>query len=469
MRKLLSTCLLYYLIILFAYTPNIYAISFNMPIESPTYSYLSEAEALGAIDSMIWGIKPFSEYEVMALTKEALSRQVLLTSYIEKRLLMEYSQYKDIIFCNSYLKPVENPYITYRYNDNQQYNIENNLGRDINRNNIACGFYSKWKINSYILWHSWLEFCKLWGDKSVKKCRFLDTYIKLGGQNLFLEFGEDSVLWGQGYTGTLLTSINPKPYRLLIKIGLDQPVLLPYLFRYLGLVQFVCFATRLNNNRYVPHPWLFGFKLSLKPLPNLEIGFSRTDMTGGKHRKISISNVLFATHENVYSPSSREGDQKAGVEIRFRPVRHLVLYWEGAGEDEAGGLPSKWSHILGLYYVGLLNKINFRLEYTYIGRAWYHHHIYKSGYTYYDNIIGYYTGRESHIYFSELSYDIDKDTRVCEKFWYEKYSFLHQTNHKYETDIIKYLDIKNIPAQLLISYQYSSLNKYLFTKLKIFF
>ena len=108
------------------------------------------------------------------------------------------------------------------------------------------------------------------------------------------------------------------------------------------------------------------------------------------------------------------------------------------------------------------------MEYAYIGKVWYHHHVYRSGYTYYGDIIGYYADRETHTYFSELSYDIDVNTRICEKFWYEKNSFLNQTNHRYETDIIRFLKIKDTPAQLLIAYQYSSTNKYIFTKLRLF-
>ena len=67
---------------------------------------------------------------------------------------------------------------------------------------------------------------------------------------------------------------------------------------------------------------------------------------------------------------------------------------EGFGEDEAGGLPYKWSGRGGAHLVGLppARGIELRFDYARIHRSAYQHGIYKDGWTYRGEPIGHHVG-----------------------------------------------------------------------------
>jgi len=428
-------------------------------------------EAVGAIDTQIYGIKPFTETEVARFLAEAQTKRNLLTPYLKARLDSLWARYKDAPEEErSYLKPVEDPYLTFGYTNREV--PENIRGRELKRNNFALGFGSKWYVTSHLLFHSQFELAKLEGREDATKGRFLMGYGKISFGKWALEAGVDNVWWGQGYTGNLISSLNPPPYDKLIKVELENPVLLPWIFQYLGLFKFSTFLSRLEDERHVPHPWLIGMKMSFKPFPFLEIGATRSVMCGGEGRELSLSTILFAKGENVYSPSKTQGDQKAGFELRFRPVHHLVIFWEGAGEDKAGAFPSHWAHIAGVYMPGLLNKLGIRFEYATITRWWYHHGVYKSGYTYYGRLIGYYTGKNTDTYFGEVSYDINQNTRFSGSYWYEKNELLGETVRRYQLGLSHHFNCKQWPLILKAKYRFSKFNKeendhYFFLQLQV--
>ena len=436
-------------------------VSFNVQCEDEVYSVLEEMEAVGAIDSQIYGIKPFTEKEVLRLLTEAWTKRDLLTPYLKARLHRLLRIYKSRAEAETaYLKPVEDPYLAHFHVHKKP--PENIRGRDLKRNNVDVGFESKLYLSSHLLFHSQLELANQ--EKRghyTAETRFLMGYGKIGFGKLALEFGVDSVWWGQSYTGTLLTSLNPPPYEKLVKLELENPILLPWVFKYLGLFKFSLFLSKLNSKkRVVPHPWLMGLKINFKPIPSLEIGINRAVMFGGKGRSVSLSTVLFAKGENVEKPSKTEGDQKAGFDIRFRPFRHLVLYWEGGAEDRSRGiLLSDWSHIIGAYAPGLMNRLNLRFEYASITSPWYHHHVYPSGYTYYGNIIGYYADKYCHTYFGEISYDINRNLRLHTAYWYEENVRSNNIVNRYEIGLSYHFDYKDLPFLLNLKYRDSHSKK----------
>ncbi len=412
----------------------IFAVSFNLPPEDETYSVLEELDAVGAVDSEIWGIKPFSEKEVRRLLAEARRKAYLLSPYLKKRVNELWQRFAPAYSYNqAFIKPFEDPYFFYVYSSTEA-PIENFSGRTLRENNYYMGFQSKFFTSKYLLFHSQFEISYMQGEDNFFRGHFLAGYAKLGG-NLFIEFGVDRIWWGEAYTGNLLFSLNPPPYEDLIKIGLENPIILPYFLRHLGLFKFSIAITQLEKERVVPKPWLIGMKINFKPHPRLEIGLSRSIMCGGEGRDISLSNILFASHENVYSPDPSEGDQKAGFEIRIRPIDHLLLYFEDAGEDEAGGLPSKHSYIFGFYAPSIFSSLGFRFEYARISKVWYHHHVYQSGYTYKNWLIGYYTDRTVENYFGEITYDITNYTRFMISYWRENH---YNTNEQFLYNIARY-------------------------------
>ncbi len=412
----------------------VFALSFNIPPEDEVYSVLDELDAIGAINSQIWGIKPFSEEEVKRLLVEARKNAFLLSSYLRKRVNELWQRFSlGYSYNQVFFKPLEDPYLFYVYSS-EEHPIENFSGRTLRKYNYYFGFQSKLSISKYLLFHSQFEMSYMQEGNDFSRGRFLAGYAKLGS-NLYLELGVDRIWWGEAYSGNLLFSLNPPPYEKLIKIELERPIILPSFLHYLGLFKFSLGIIQLEEERYVPEPWLIGMKINFKPHPKLEIGLSRSIMCGGEGRKISISNILFATNENVYSTDLSEGDQKAGIEIRIRPINHLVIYFEDAGEDEAGGLPSKHSYILGFYAPDLFSHFGIRFEYARISKAWYHHHVYQSGYTYKGWLIGYYTDRTVENYFGEITYDMTSDMRLFISYWKENH---YNTSNQFLFDVSRY-------------------------------
>ncbi len=406
-----------------------------MPPPDEVYAVLEELAALGAIQSELWGIRPFSEAEVARLLEEAQSSPKRLPPYLQARLQVLLPRFSSVANQSGFLKPVADPYLSYVHSDKAR-SWENFSGRSLGEDNLWFGFQSKWSVSEHLLFHSTFEAAYLSGTRDFFRGRFLQGYAKIGGDNLFLSFGVNQPWWGQAKTGNLLFSLNPPPFSSLLELGFEHPILLPWYLRLLGPFKFSVFAAHLEDERVVPHPWLLGMKIAFKPHPRLEIDLTRSIMCGGENRQVSLEKILFGIGENIEGGADpAEGDQKAGFEIRFRPVDHLVLYTEAAGEDEAGGLPSRWAYVFGLYAPGLWARLGLRLEYAYITKWWYHHHVYRSGYTYKGWIIGYYTDRTTRNYFLELTYDLTPNWRLGLATWQEKH---YDLNVKYLYRIRRY-------------------------------
>ncbi|WP_457755793.1 hypothetical protein, partial [Thermodesulfatator indicus] len=80
---------------------------------------------------------------------------------------------------------------------------------------------------------------------------------------------------------------------------------------------------------------------------------------------------------------------------------------------------------------------------------WYHHHVYRSGYTYKDWLIGYYTDRTTRNYFGEITYDLTPDWRVGMATWQEKHydtslRYLYRIS-RYQLSFIGHFSVKNFP------------------------
>jgi hypothetical protein len=117
----------------------------------------------------------------------------------------------------------------------------------------------------------------------------------------------------------------------------------------------------------------------------------------------------------------------------------LQVYAEAAGEDEAGGLPSRWAYLTGIYLPRLFNyyRIDLRAEYATNHIAghpnyWYNHHIYTDGYTYKGRIIGHHMGTDSKDIFVEVSYLIpEKYGKVSISYDREEHNLSGTTSNPY--------------------------------------
>lgn len=182
-------------------------------------------------------------------------------------------------------------------------------------------------------------------DVAESEWRLDGSYAALALGNWALVAGFPERWWGPGVESSLILSTNARP---LPQVGIQRIESRPFEARWLRWVgpwTLVSFLGEFDDDRVIDNALLFGLRLSAKPLPRLEIGFSRTAQFCGSGRICGLStfeNVLLGRDNrgvNV-SASDEPGNQLAGFDIRWAlPQRPYALYMQWIGEDSRQGGP----------------------------------------------------------------------------------------------------------------------------------
>lgn len=384
-----------------------------IPVDDRIYDLLYRLEAEGVIESGLLTTRPLSRKEAVRLLLEAERNSGNANTFIQSLVASLKYELRNDLDNTKFIKPLDFLYGKYLYADSdiQQLYYNNDGDHYEKGSNLRSGFSSRAEFDWFSLYiNPELRYSEDDTDIVMKR-----GYGVLSFLGLDLQIGKDSQWWGPGYHGALLLTNNAEPFTLA-RLTNPQPVLLPWIFKYLGPFRFTFFATRLEKDRKdVPDPYLWGMRLNFKPHPYIEFGLERTAILGGKGRSESLKTWWYSfTGQAENKTGSGAGDQRAGLDVKltlpFR-LQPLQLYAEADGEDEAGGLPTKWAYVTGIYLPRLLNleRIGFRAEYATDHvpghpNVWYRHHIYTAGYTYEGRIIGHHMGTDSNDFFLEISY-----------------------------------------------------------------
>lgn len=258
----------------------------------------------------------------------------------------------------------------------------------------------------------------------IDRVRLLDAYVSVQFSNLQFSFGQQSLWWGPGQMGPLLASNNASPL-LMARLDLTKPVKLPSIFGFLGPLRTQSFFARAAGQHIVhdsqgfvgdfnttlsDQPYIFGFKLSFKPTPNLEFGVSRTSMFGGPGFPVTpnrLRYVLFST-TTQNTDQTDPGDRRSGFDFSYRLPglrKWLVLYNDSMAEDEISPIayPRRSAMNPGLYMpaVPFIPKLELRAEAAYtdlpglVQNGFYYFNLrYLEGYTNNGQLIGNWVGRE---------------------------------------------------------------------------
>lgn len=247
---------------------------------------------------------------------------------------------------------------------------------------------------------------------TVNKFTLLDTYVaaNVGGWNL--SFGKQSLWWGPGDGGALLFSDNAEPI-YMFRASRVAPFELPWVFHWLGPMKWDTFFGKLSGNEFPPRPVIHGEKISFKPTPNLELGFSRTSELGGVGRPMTPlslfrSYTLFTSGAGL-PPNGTPGKRTGGFDFSYRVpfVRNwLTVYADSLSDDDPSPLanPPRAGISTGFYMPRLprLPKLDLRVESVYTntprssdgGHFIYFDSFYHDLYMNKGNIIGSWIGRE---------------------------------------------------------------------------
>jgi len=174
--------------------------------------------------------------------------------------------------------------------------------------------------------------------------RLLDTYVGATVANWDLTFGKQSLWWGPGQGSAFLFSDNAEPIYMFRASRIDA-FTLPWIFARLGPMKWDVFFGKLSGNTFPPRPLIHGEKISFKPTPNLELGFSRTVELGGVgraltfgHLALSYFSVTSPLHE---TPNNDPGKRIGGFDFSYRIpfVRNwLTLYTDSLADDDPSPL-----------------------------------------------------------------------------------------------------------------------------------
>ena len=206
----------------------------------------------------------------------------------------------------------------------------------------------------------------------------LDTYATMQYAGLDVSVGKQSMWWGPGESGALLMSDNASPFWML-RINRTEPTYIPLLSKLLGPFETDNYFGALQGHQFPVGPYFFGQKVSFKPTPNLEFGFTRNDVFGGQgHVPITFGSFWNSfTSFNDVTPAVKfsrndPGARHASFDFSWRlPFvrRWLTLYSDSLVHDDVSPVsaPRRSAVNPGIYLTHFpkFSKLDFRAEAVY--------------------------------------------------------------------------------------------------------
>ncbi|BDY13405.1 capsule assembly Wzi family protein [Hydrogenimonas cancrithermarum] len=374
----------------------------DIPLDSPLYAQLERLKSLGAIEAALPMMKPFNTDEVEALLDSMEEPSAMAAKRFLERELRRYKR-----------TAVVEAGISATYADKETA-VPNAQGRVLRDGANADASVRMQMVTRKL----GLVFTPGYRDNaSDSGGRVGDTYLRIPWKNMNITLGREALWMGAGREGTLLFSQNAKsldiarfssrrpfrfhPYRhnILNKLfgAMDVDFFVGRLHRYDTIV-------KEDGTIHSGYPKLMGMQFTFRPWDLFSVGIYRTALFGGGGRDESFSTfwkVLFPFGQSENTGTLNEpGDQKGGFNFEWyipNTVQPLKLYGEWAGEDEAGMLPYKESYIVGILFSDTGNIEGLQTSFEHlkmykVKNLWYHHHIYRDGYTNDGMIMGHYNG-----------------------------------------------------------------------------
>jgi len=251
---------------------------------------------------------------------------------------------------------------------------------------------------------------------SANQFTLLDTYALAKYAGLDFSVGKQSMWWGPDEGGAFLMSNNAPPFWML-QINRTEPMHLPFLSKFLGPFEFGNFFGGLYGHQFPAQPYMFGQKISFKPSPNLEFGFTRDDVFGGNgHVPLTLGSfwTAFSSFNDV-QPSVKfsrndPGARHASFDASYRlPLlrRSVTIYTDSLVHDDVSPIaaPQRAGFAPGIYFAAIpgVPKLDFRAEAVYTdpptvssmgGRFLYWEVVYHDVYLNDRDLMGYWIGRE---------------------------------------------------------------------------
>lgn len=265
---------------------------------------------------------------------------------------------------------------------------------------------------------------------AINRPELLDAYIAWDWHNLEVSVGRQSLSWGPGPGGSLMWSDNIEPVGM-VRLVNPEPFKLPGILRFLGPARTDEFFGRLGGHYVVHQPFIYGQKMNFKPIPDLELGFSRTTIIGGQGpdaAPLTPGNFFDSLFGIASVNHSVPGGSSSSMDWTFyvpHDRNYLVFYGELYARDNLQPLqnPTRMAFRPGLYITHFpkLPKLDLHVEAASTespgvngdeGHLNYYDFQYTEGWTNYGDLIGNTVGRMGEAYQAWLTYWISPRNTV---------------------------------------------------------
>ena len=276
---------------------------------------------------------------------------------------------------------------------------------------------------------------------TINRFQLLDTYVAMKYAGMDWSIGKQSLWWGPGEGGELLMSNNATPL-WMAQLNTTEPIYIPGLSKILGPIEADNFFGSLAQHQFPAGPYMFGQKISVKPVPNLELGIARTVIFAGEgHVPLTFGSFWnsFTSFQNV--PVSVKfsrndpGARHAQFDFSWRLPglrQWLTLYSGSFVHDNVSPLPRGRAAVNpGIYlsHFPRFPKLDFRAEAAYTdppgatvqgGRFLYWEIVYHDLYLNNKYLMGSWVGREGKGYQAWSTYHINPQSNIQASFRYAK-------------------------------------------------
>jgi hypothetical protein len=395
---------------------SIEAIAQATPIVSPdaiVYRDIERLAALGFIDSLIVGVRPFSEREVLRLLNEArrnLDRRPSARAWAEPAIAADIARYtretqRPVDEVRVEAAAMESPSRLAPIDDlgviDQDVNplSSNRLGRPLasgatllleSTHAATIGQYLALTLSPQ------LTATTVRGGASSTNLRLQRASANVLLGDLAIGVGRDAALFSQSPTGGVMLSANAPPLDM-IRVWNEHAWNVPLLSRIFRGIRGQLVLADLGKDRIIyPHSKLIAYHVAALPHPQFEIGVQVLDVMGGDggqeanfwDRVLDVIPIVDAVRTKGDFQFS---NKLAGLDMRWRMPRWagFELYGEMAADDVDGrtigrSVKEDAAYLLGTSLSCLVEcgRVGLRAEYHQTGTRYYMHTHYpltKSG------------------------------------------------------------------------------------------
>jgi hypothetical protein len=246
--------------------------------------------------------------------------------------------------------------------------------------------------------------------------RVVEAYASARFLNHEISFGKQDEWLGPGLGGGMAYSNNAENI-YSFNINRVEPLHIPLLSQITGPFRYEFLVGSLKGHTYPNDPWVHVEKVSFRPTVNLEFGFERTVIWGGKgHEPITLHTFLrsffsLSSADDAIKHSPRDPGARFGAfdfSYRLPFVRNwLTLYADSEAHDDISPIdaPRRASYRPGIYlsHVPGISRLDVRAEAvstdpptsaSTAGNFNYYETIQRQGYTNKGQLFGDWIGRE---------------------------------------------------------------------------